>query len=111
VDGLPVNTNISLGTLGMFGPMLDWYINPHGGGHIEFALCGARITLQDQNGNVSNDQSPRGGAFLFGGGYEWALSDEVGLGILGRLTLADLSDNSYTHHVGALSLLASLTYN
>jgi hypothetical protein len=77
---------------------------------LQAALCGARITMKDDRGNVSNQQ-PVGGAIVLGIGYEWWVGDEWGLGVLGRLTGATLNDDTFTHHVSGISLLATLTYN
>lgn len=110
VAGFPAASNVSVGTLGMIGPFLEWYPNPERGFHLGGAVTAARITLSDSAGNITNN-SIVGGGLVFDIGYEWWLADEWGLGVMGRLIGAGLSDGTVHHDVGGGSVLASLTFN
>lgn len=110
VLGETQSSDIHVGTLGMIGPFVDWYLNPRKGFHLQGAIGAARITLRDGSGAVS-DQSPVGGGLVLGVGYEWWIGDDWGLGVMGRFTGARLTDNSLTHDVQAGSVLATLTFN
>ena len=94
----------------MFGPFVDWYLDPTAGFHLQGLIGGSRITIRDETGEVS-DHQPVGGALLLGAGYEWFLGDELSLGVLGRLTFATASDDGFAHTVTAGSALVSVTYH
>ena len=110
VQGFSQASGVSVGTLGMIGPFIEWYPNPNRGFHLGGALTAARITLSDSNGNITNN-SIVGGGLVFDLGYEWALGEQWGLGVMGRLIGAGLSDGTVHHDVGGASVLASLTFN
>lgn len=112
IDGQDVTDQLgdqmSVGSLLMIGPMIDWYPNPDRGFHIQGVLAGARLDVSDSSGNVQH--SPLGGAVLLGVGNEWRVGNCWGIGVLGRLTLAALGDADWTHRVGALSLLFTASF-
>src|SRR5262249_4462989 len=111
VDGVSQPTDIRIGTLGMVGPFLDWYVKPDKGFHLMWALCGARITLEDQSGNVKSN-APIGGGGGFGIGYERSLGGKPALGIMARLAGAALTDSIIVrHNVYGASLLGTFTFN
>ncbi len=110
VAGFAQASNVQVGTLGMIGPFVEWYLNPERGFHLGGALTAARITLSDSNGNVTNNAIV-GGGLVFDVGYEWWIGQQWGLGVMGRLIGAGLSDGTVHHDVGGASVLASLTYN
>ena len=110
INGLNVATDYQVGTLGLLGPFIEWYLNPNKGFHLGGALCAARITLSDDKGVIQTNSILGGGA-VFDIGYEWALGDEWGIGVMGRLIGAGLSDGQTHHDVGGGSVLASLTFN
>lgn len=83
---------------------------PRAGFHLGGALCGARITLSDDKGVIQTNSILGGGA-VFDIGYEWALGDDWGIGVMGRLIGAGLTDGQTHHDVGGGSVLASLTFN
>jgi hypothetical protein len=95
------NTNVSVGTLGFLGALVD--LRPHpgpAGWHFEGALGGARMSIKDKSGVVS-PSSPGGGALLLGAGYDWSLGPNWQLGFLVRFFGGSLSDQGVTHDVTA----------
>jgi hypothetical protein len=110
VAGFSAASDIHVGTLGMIGPFIEWYPWLDSGFHFGGALCGARITLTDDSGNVQNE-SPKGGAIVADVGYEWNLGGAWGLGVMARFTGATLKDGDVEHQVGAASVMLSGTYN
>jgi len=109
-DGVPVDDDVGIGILTVIGPFIDWYPNPAGGFHVQGMLGGARITIEDQAGERS-DHQPIGGAGAVGVGYEWWIGEEIGLGVLGRLTGGTLVDEGITHRVAAGTVMLTFTYN
>jgi hypothetical protein len=110
INGLTVATDYQVGTLGLIGPFIEWYLNPNKGFHLGGALCAARITLSDDKG-VLQTNSILGGGAVFDIGYEWSIGDDWGIGVMGRFIGAGLSDGQTHHDVGGGSVLASLTFN
>ncbi len=110
-EGNPVTTDVHVGTLIMVGPFVDWY--PKAGNfHFGGALTAARITLQDNAGNIK-DQSPAGGAVVAEVGYELPFTDnqEWAIGVMARFVGGYLTDSSYNHTISAGSLLLNVTFN
>jgi hypothetical protein len=110
-EGNPVATDIHVGTLVMVGPFIDWY--PKAGNfHFGGALTAARITLQDNSGNVK-DQSPVGGAIVAEVGYDFPFTDDAhwALGVMARFVGGYLTDSTYNHSISSGSLLLNLTFN
>ena len=109
VEGVAVSSDIAVGGLMMIGPFIDWYTNPDGGFHLQGMVGLARITLTDNSGMRSDpDLDPVGGGLALGAGWELRLGHKFGLGVLGRLPAAQLSQNG-RHSVFAASLMLSLT--
>jgi hypothetical protein len=99
------NTNVSVGTLGFLGVLVD--LRPHpgpAGWHFEGALGGARMSIKDKSGVVSPN-SPSGAAILLGAGYDWSLGPNWQLGFLARFFGGSLSDQGVTHDVTAGSVM------
>lgn len=97
-----------VGLLGMLGGMIDWYIDPAQGGHLQAGLVLARMPVKGGDSAV-DDHDSFGGGLLLGGGYEWSLRRGLAIGVLGRLTLAQLKGDDYTHNMQALSVLCSVS--
>lgn len=109
VEGVTVSNDVAVGALTMLGPFLDWYTNPDRGFHLQAFVGGARITMEDSSGTRSDPSlDPVGAGLAIGAGWELRLGRKWGLGVLGRLTGAQLSQNG-RHSVFAASLLVSLT--
>jgi hypothetical protein len=110
-QGNTVSTDIHVGTLVMVGPFVDWY--PKSGNfHFGGALTAARITLQDNAGNIK-DQSPVGGAVVAEVGYDFPFTDNQrwALGLMARFVGGYLKDDTYNHSISAASLLVNVTFN
>ncbi len=112
IEGKTVNDDISVGTLVVVGPFIDWYLTPGEGFHLRGALGGARITLKDETGQQKDkEDEPVGGAAVLAVGYNWWLADQWSFGVMGRITGGALRANGVSHDVGATSLILSVTYN
>jgi len=114
VDGGSTGATTATGTsvdegalrLSMFGGGADWYPLPDRNGmHFQAAIALARL-----NSAGLSSGGPTGGAILLGGGYEWPIAREWGIGVLGRLTLAALSDEGIDYKVLAMSIQFSATW-
>lgn len=99
--------------LTMFGPMVDWYLRPTEDGlHVSAALTFAVLSIDytTESARVSIGRDASGVGMVLACGYEWPIAQEWAIGVLGRLTLASLSDDTRSHGLIAPSLLASLTW-
>jgi hypothetical protein len=95
----------------MLGAMADWYVRPEESGfHFQAALTFAVVAVDYKNAGVSVGRDASGIGAMLGVGYEWPIAAEWGLGILGRLTMASLSDDQRSHGVFAPSAVATLTW-
>jgi hypothetical protein len=106
-------TEADLGSahLTMLGAMADWYVQPNlSGFHVQGALTFAVVAVDYKNAGVSVGRDASGIGAILGVGYEWPIAAEWGLGVLGRLSLASLSDDQRSHGVFAPSALATLTW-
>jgi hypothetical protein len=108
VEGSSVNDG-QVGVLSMFGGMIDWYLNPAAGWHLQGAIVLTHMAVSGDENNTLPDHTPTGGGFLLGGGYEWPLQDDIAIGVLGRFTATQLKGDNFTHNVIALSALFSAT--
>ena len=102
----------------VIGPWMDYYFNPRGGLHMPMSLGFAVVRGVDAGGGRFNrENTALGAGCLVGIGYEWWVSDEWSIGILGRLTgiVATSKDDDgrrWVHAVGsAPSVLFTATYN
>jgi len=109
ITGAP-GTDVSVGTLALVGPFIDFYPDAGGGLHFEASLDLARIEMKDSTGTVEKAQ-PFGGGGVLGIGYELWLADEWSLGILGRFIGASLWAGDVHHTVTVPSLLIEATYD
>jgi len=107
VGGLTVD-NASVGVLVAFGGMLDWYLDPAEGWHVQGGIAGSRVTVAGGDGSVA-DHVAVGGAMLLGGGYEWTVDSGLSIGVLGRITGSRLNGDSTDHNIVAISVLFSAT--
>jgi hypothetical protein len=75
---------------GLLGPFIDWYPDPSGGFHLGAMIGISVLTVSDQNGNTvsdgnGNQASERGGGGAFSIGYDFFVSPQFSLGVLGKL--------------------------
>lgn len=95
----------------MFGAAADWYVQPTKNGlHFQAALCLAVMNIDYDDTSVAVGRSPAGVGAVLGVGYEWPIADEVGLGVLGRISVATLAEETRSHGFFAPSVLASLSW-
>jgi hypothetical protein len=109
--------------LAIFSPFVDYYVLPNRGLHLQ-AGAGLATFVMGQ-GNVHDDPSSGptarphtalGLGILIGVGYEWWVSEEWGLGVLGRMTRGftegqDGGLDEWVHDTSGWCLLMSATYN
>jgi hypothetical protein len=102
----------------VIGPWMDYYFRPDGGLHMPASLGFAVVRGLDAPGaRFDRDNVALGAGFLVGLGYEWWVSDEWSVGILGRLsgiiaTSKDDDGRRWFHAIGsAPSVLFTATYN
>jgi hypothetical protein len=100
------------------GPWLDYYFNPRGGLHLPAAVGVAMMNGFDYRGfQLTRDKSALGAGLLVGLGYDWWISEQWSVGVLGRVTAIaatnkDDEGRSWIHLTGsAPSLLFSAAYN
>lgn len=100
--------------VGSIGGFLDYYPDPIDGLHFQGFLGFATLSSQDRQGR-SSTRNPAGLALSAGLGYEWFVSRDWSIGVLGRvqyvrakLSEADLEE---TDSVLVPGLLASFTYH
>ena len=76
-------------TLLRLGPFLDWYPDPARGFHV---LAAAAFTAQIESDVKGEAIKPAalGAALSIGPGYEWFITSELSLGLLGRMSLGRL---------------------
>jgi hypothetical protein len=102
--------DLDTANLTMFGPMIDWYLDPQVDGiHFQGALALATLSYSPR-GITAGIDNATGAALILGGGYEWPLTEAVAFGALGRVALASVADDPYSHGFFALSALCSLTW-
>lgn len=112
IGGQSYSANVSVGTLTMFGPFIDWYPNAHKGFHFGGMLGVSRITMKD-NSNTQLNNEPVGGGGMAFVGYEWWVGKQWAVGLMGQFAGASMNDSSsnirHTWTSGGLAL--SVTYN
>lgn len=115
-DGTPANADNAY-VLATIGPMVDFYPNPGGGLHFELGV-GFGVSSGVQPEGFDGGAGTGVGVFV-GGGYEWWVAPQWGLG--GLLRLHGLSTREQhalifdelvvDHRAIALSLMFAATYN
>ena len=107
----------------MFGPFVDYYLDPRGGLHLQGTVGLTYGVLGDgeaQDGllrsQTIDDMSGVGLGLLVGVGHEWWVSDAWSLGVLGLFTLGTFSSESeddvdWSHLVLAPGVLFTATLN
>ncbi|HEY0713879.1 MAG TPA: hypothetical protein VGF45_14460 [Polyangia bacterium] len=108
----------SRGDFQLVGPFFDYYTNPRGGFHMQGAFGLANVRgWSTESANFDEDSISVGGGLMFGVGYDWWVSKEWSIGILGRMTVGitgqeDKADVRWYHAVGGTpSVLFTGTYN
>jgi hypothetical protein len=95
--------------LQMLGLVADWYPNPTKGLHFQALVGYAGLSFGASDGSTSETASGLG---LMGGvGYDFWVSTEWSIGVLGRLAYAAPKRDELSFSVVSPALLASFTYN
>jgi hypothetical protein len=105
--------DVDLGSanLTMFGVFADWYLKRETAGwHVEGALSLASLSIRGTGLIGSLRRGATGIGLVLGGGYEWPISGDWSFGVLGRLTIAGLTNDTDSHGFIAPSILASITW-
>jgi hypothetical protein len=91
VEGLRVTSSDTSLTLVTLGPYIDYYPEPRRGFHVLGTLGFANLKASFDDGTIVASNSATG--FTLGGGigYDWWVSRDWSLGILGRFTFASTS--------------------
>jgi hypothetical protein len=116
ISGEVAPSGARLGTHVLVGPMLDWYFRPQKGFHMLAALGVASAqqrTFMDVDGNKYSSASTGLGG-LIGLGYDWWVSDQWSLGLLGRGALSitvDEKDGNAVQSTATFGVLMTATYN
>jgi hypothetical protein len=99
---------LAMNALGAFA---DYYFDAHGGWHAQ-AFVGFAVLAADDS---KPDENPSGFALSAGAGHEWWVGDQLGLGVLVRVSYASLhyskNDIEETHTAVVPCLLGTLTYH
>jgi hypothetical protein len=108
----------SRGDFAIVGPFFDYYFEPSGGLHLQGAVGFVTLRgLSVGSGEFDRHSAAVGGGAMVGFGYEWWVSNQWSLGVLGRVmggvaTGTDSTDTRWNHVVGASpSVLFTATYN
>ena len=106
--------------LELFSPMVDWYVMPDKGFHVQAAV-GFAAYIAGQGDSSSDGPRLRAhtatGWGLAGGvGYEWWIAEEWGLGLLGRIiysrtTGTDAVGTKWVHKILSPAVFLTTTYN
>jgi hypothetical protein len=106
-----LSVDVDTANLTFFGPFLDYYFAPRENGwHALAGLTLAFLSLSERSATLSSENATGGGLFI-GGGYEWpAFDDEWAIGVLGRLTLAKVDQDTGKHALAALSVAGTATW-
>lgn len=114
----PAEVMVGSGDFTIFGPFVDWYLDPRHGLHLQGALGVATVRGSDFAGaDLDPEAAAIGVGVMFGIGYELWVADEWSFGLLTRLCVVAAAQNDDTnrrwwHAIGSSpSLLFSVTYH
>jgi hypothetical protein len=102
--------------LSSIGPFADWYFDPTKGLHAQvavgFAVIQAKAGTPDSNGNQVplTDLSGNGASVMGGVGYDWWVSSQWSLGLLGRVQYVEgtLNDSNNSGKIDVQTVVASV---
>jgi hypothetical protein len=102
----------------LVGPFFDYYVDPSRGLHIQSAFGLANVRgINLESASVDDDAVSVGAGLMFGVGYDWWVSDNWSIGVLGRVAVGvtgqkDRYGERWFHAVGGTpSVLFTGTYN
>jgi hypothetical protein len=95
---------IDTANLGMLIAFVDYYLAPRKHGwHLLGGVGFGSLALTDKSASVGIEDAT-GGSLLLGGGLEWPLDRDWGIGALARITLSRLSTDTATHTAASPSI-------
>ena len=110
INGEDTSSDVTV-TTGLIGPMVDWYLNPKNGAHLQAAFGLGVASVETAFGDVS----ATGAGIMGGGGYDVWVGEQWSLGGLLRVThfWTEGDDNGSVDKVTptVVSLLVSTTMN
>ena len=100
--------DVSLTLFGV-GLFADYYVDPHGGLHIQpFLGFGA---LEASRDGASGGSDPTGPVLAIGVGYDFWVADEWSIGVMGRFAYAPLKLDEVNYNTIAPAVLATFTFH
>jgi hypothetical protein len=112
---LPAEVNPAGGDLSVIGPFIDYYFKPGKGLHLQAAT--GLATLGTSPFGHRRGDGALGAGLMLGFGHEWWVSEEWGIGVLGRfvggvLVQEDAGGTDWIHVMGTMpSVLLTATYH
>jgi hypothetical protein len=106
--------------LEQFEAFADYYINPRGGLHFQGGIGFAALVMGQGTANLGGPATraytATGVGGMLGGGYEWWVADDWGVGVLARFMYASLSATDsdgidWSHGTLGWALMLSTTYH
>lgn len=97
IDGVRAGSlTFDRASLALFGPFVDYYIDPKLGFHLQGSLGLAWMAFgraTHAGSPATQDRSTGGLGFMLGGGYEWWIADQWSLGALLRFVYVSTESN------------------
>ena len=91
------------------GPVWDYYLIPSQGFHL-LVSGGFSMLAVDKYDDEQKGRVAIGFGGLFGAGYDWTLSENWGVGILGQLAYGQMKKDGISNDVLVPTLQAAFTY-
>ncbi len=107
--GVDVSGSVEVGALAHFGFAVGFRPAPTGPWELLATVGGARLSITDSDGDVS-DHAPTGGALSLSLTHDWRLSRDWTLGLTGRLLGASLEDEDVDHDLFTAALLLTFGF-
>jgi hypothetical protein len=119
-DAFTGNYDFRVSQLAVLGPLVDWYVDPKQGFHVEaspgVATYVAGAGEPTTEGPLAQAHTALGFGFMLGIGYDWWVGDQWSLGLLGRFSYgttsgSDGNGGQFSHKTYAPAALITLTYH
>ena len=88
----------------------DYYFSPQKHGWHAGGGFGLAFFSLSESSAVVGVENPGGGAIVLAGGHDWTLSRKWAAGVLGRLTFAQVGNDTSDHSILAFSVLGSASW-
>ena len=104
------SVSLSTANLSLLMAFIDYYLEPRRDGwHLLGGLGFGSYSLSDTSATVGNENAG-GLGIMAGGGYEWPIDREWAMGVLGRVVLAAMNQDTGHHVVFAPSVSFTATW-